>query len=98
MSDDGIETLGGHYKGDDMSDTPRTDEACRAEHDGSPSQWVMSDFARQLERELNAAKERIEEMVASNHWRIEAPAIHPMDRKYPTSEPIATPTSQGSHE
>ena len=36
--------------------TPRTDEACRAEHDGSPSQWVVADFARLLECELNAAK------------------------------------------
>jgi len=44
-----------------MSDTPRTDEAeirCVDEPE-QPLGMVEVDFARQLERELNAAKERI---------------------------------------
>jgi hypothetical protein len=40
-----------------MSDTPRTDEACRAEHDGRPSHYVVADFARRLERENQKLRE-----------------------------------------
>ena len=41
-----------------MSDTPRTDEAWKPDGgDGYPT--VDVDFSRKLERELNAAKERI---------------------------------------
>ena len=39
-----------------MSDTPRTDDRAVI-IDGNP--WVNAPFARQLERELNAANERI---------------------------------------
>ena len=39
-----------------MSDTPRTDDRAVI-IDGNP--WVNAPFARQLERELNAAYERI---------------------------------------
>ena len=46
------------------SDTPRTDEACRAEHDGSRTPYVVSDFARILERELAAAQSRVKELEA----------------------------------
>jgi hypothetical protein len=44
-----------------MSDTPRTDEAWKPDGgDGYPT--VDVDFSRQLERELNAANERIKRM------------------------------------
>ena len=46
-----------------MSDTPRTDAAWKPDGgDGYPT--VDVDFARQLERELNAANDRIKELEA----------------------------------
>jgi hypothetical protein len=46
-----------------ISDTPRTDDAWRPDGgDGLPT--VDADFSRQLERELNAANERIKELEA----------------------------------
>lgn len=48
-----------------MSDTPRTDE--------NEFDWVTASFARKLERELNAANERIKRLeeagdaLANNH-------------------------------
>jgi hypothetical protein len=55
-----------------MSDTPRTDNLLTAILDAHgfvhkhncPPQWVS--FARELERELNAANERIELLTACN--------------------------------
>ena len=44
-----------------MSDTPRTDKESFFPHD-SMYQVCDADFARQLERELNAANQRIEEL------------------------------------
>lgn len=45
----------------EMSDTPRTDAEAFYPHD---SKWKVcdADFARQLERELNAANERIKRL------------------------------------
>ena len=45
-----------------MSDTPRTDAEEFFPHD-SKYKVCDSDFARQLERELNAANERIKRLV-----------------------------------
>lgn len=42
-----------------MSDTPRTDSACGV---GSYTHAVDSDLSRSLERELNAANERIKQL------------------------------------
>lgn len=42
-----------------MSDTPRTDDRAVI-IDGNP--WVNAPFARQLERELNAANDRIKRL------------------------------------
>lgn len=39
------------------SETPRTDEACRDHRDGAPSEYVMADFARELERENQRLRE-----------------------------------------
>ena len=48
-----------------MSDTPRTDEAWKPDGgDGYPT--VDVDFSRKLERELNAAKERITQLEREN--------------------------------
>lgn len=46
-----------------VSDTPRTDAEAFLPHD---SKWKVcdADFARQLERELNAANDRIKELEA----------------------------------
>jgi hypothetical protein len=41
-----------------MSDTPRTD-AAESKRDLEGGRWIKSDFARELERELNAAKAEI---------------------------------------
>ncbi len=46
-----------------MSDTPRTDDRTVI-IDGN--QWVNAPFARQLERELNAANGRIELLMSAN--------------------------------
>lgn len=46
------------------NETPRTDEACRAEFDGRRSQYVVADFARQLERELITATQERDELRA----------------------------------
>ena len=45
-----------------MSDTPRTDSEAFLPHD-SKEKVCDSDFARILERELNAANERIKRLV-----------------------------------
>lgn len=42
------------------SDTPRTDTAERYVYGRIDRKWVTADFARLLERELNAAKSSIE--------------------------------------
>ena len=48
-----------------MSDTPRTDAAWKPDGgDGYPT--VDADFARQLERELNAANSKIELLMSAN--------------------------------
>jgi len=48
-----------------VSDTPRTDEAWKPDGgDGYPT--VDVDFSRKLERELNAAKERITQLEREN--------------------------------
>ena len=44
-----------------MSDTPRTDDRAVI-IDGNP--WVNAPFARQLERELNAANAEVERLTA----------------------------------
>jgi len=51
-----------------MSDTPRTDAAWKPDGgDGYPT--VDVDFCRQLERELNAANERIKRLEDSvSYW------------------------------
>jgi hypothetical protein len=41
-----------------MSDTPRTD-AAESKRDLEGGRWIKSDFARELERELNAAKAEV---------------------------------------
>ena len=46
-----------------MSDTPRTD-AKRSGDKHSMGDWVDAKFACQLERELNAANDRIKELEA----------------------------------
>jgi hypothetical protein len=43
------------------TDTPRTDAARERYYTGKPSSWVSEDFARQLERELTAAKAEAKE-------------------------------------
>jgi hypothetical protein len=54
-----------------MSDTPRTDEAWKPDGgDGYPT--VDVDFSRQLERELNAANERIKRL---EEWKDSAMAV-----------------------
>lgn len=48
-----------------MSDTPRTDERSIDMYNtytGSPMYMVSSSFSRQIERELNAANERIKRL------------------------------------
>lgn len=45
-----------------MSDTPRTDEAIRQPY-GCDCEYVDPDFARQLERELDEERTKIEELV-----------------------------------
>ena len=52
-----------------MSDTPRTDEAEYESHDEPVSKLgaVDAEFARQLERELNAANERIKQLEESEN-------------------------------
>ena len=52
-----------------MSDTPRTDEAEYESHDEPVSKLgaVDAEFARQLERELNAANERIKRLEESEN-------------------------------
>lgn len=57
------------------SDTPKTDRNEKIVLGGVGGDWkvVMSDFARGLERELNAANERIkrlEEEVIEMRWEI----------------------------
>ncbi len=42
-----------------MSDTPRTDAVVRSNYMGNSIPHVPADFARQLERELAAAREAI---------------------------------------
>jgi hypothetical protein len=42
-----------------MSDTPRTDKACTARMSGYMTGCVDANFARELERELNAAHNEI---------------------------------------
>ena len=42
--------------------TPRTDAAAVNAHDGLPVKRVSADFARQLERDLAAAQERVEDL------------------------------------
>lgn len=49
-----------------MNATPRTDSACRAEHDGKPSQWVMADFARELEIEADGLRREVSKANAEN--------------------------------
>ena len=50
-----------------MSDTPRTDKESFYPHD---SKWKVcdADFARQLERELNAANDYNREIRERNEW------------------------------
>lgn len=49
-----------------MIDTPRTDNRSFYNEHG---EWVNSAFARQLERELNAANERIKRLEESvSYW------------------------------
>lgn len=50
-----------------MVETPRTDaviEICRDGSNEMHGEWVSSDFARQLERELQEANERIRLLIA----------------------------------
>jgi hypothetical protein len=46
--------------GIEMSDTPRTDD--QIGYDGSTMTLIRIEFAKQLERELNAANERIKRL------------------------------------
>jgi hypothetical protein len=48
-----------------MSDTPRTD-AAESKRDLEGGRWIKSDFARELERELNAAKAEIVALKAND--------------------------------
>lgn len=49
-----------------MIDTPRTDDEWEREQDYAryPSQYVSADFARTLERELNASQAEVERLRA----------------------------------
>ena len=60
-----------------MSDTPRTDEQINGkpctrfailDGDSLRDALVASEFARQLERELNAANERIKRLEEAGDW------------------------------
>ena len=46
-------------------DTPRSNEACRADPHGQETRFVSAGFSRQLERELNAANARIAALIES---------------------------------
>lgn len=58
-----------------MSDTPSTDAASLAAHgmpEGTgPWRYVESNFARQLERELTGANERIKRLIAAGDAIVE---------------------------
>ena len=66
-------------------DTPRTNEACRADPHGQETRFVSAGFSRQLERELEAAKERIEIVKHYADWM--ARIISGYDRM-PASEKV----------
>ena len=46
-----------------VSETPRTNQVSIRPQYGDEWDWCRADFARQLERELNAANERIKRLV-----------------------------------
>ena len=50
-----------------MSDTPRTNQVSIRPQYGDEWDWCRADFARQLERELNAANERIKQLEESEN-------------------------------
>ncbi len=50
-----------------MSDTPRTDNESLSGQGKSGRSYVSVNFTRQLERELNAANERIKQIEADAH-------------------------------
>lgn len=51
-----------------MSDTPRTDAHNWHDGDYDDPLDAFADFAKQLERELNAANERIKRMEEAGDW------------------------------
>jgi hypothetical protein len=50
-----------------VSDTPRTNQVSIRPQYGDEWDWCRADFARQLERELNAANERIKQLEESEN-------------------------------
>lgn len=59
--------------------TPRTD-AVAIPKNADPSDWVPADFARQLERELAAAQERIERLDACVNVEVPEGALKALGR------------------
>ena len=63
-----------------VSDTPRTNQVSIRPQYGDEWDWCRADFARQLERELNAANERIKRLEeagdAMEQWTIEYGPIY----------------------
>ena len=51
-----------------VSDTPRTNQVSIRPQYGDEWDWCRADFARQLERELNAANERIKRLEEALTW------------------------------
>jgi hypothetical protein len=51
-----------------VSETPRTNQVSIRPQYGDEWDWCRADFARQLERELNAANERIKRLEEAHSW------------------------------
>jgi hypothetical protein len=64
-----------------MSDTPRTDKESFLPHD-SKYKVCDSDFARQLERELNAANDRIKRLEEEGDDLMEEDCIYTRRRAW----------------
>ena len=54
-----------------MVDTPRTNQVSIRPQYGDEWDWCRADFARQLERELNAAHERIKRLEEAGDAHLE---------------------------
>jgi hypothetical protein len=53
-----------------VSETPRTNQVSIRQQYGDEWDWCRADFARQLERELNAANDRIKRLEEAHSWRL----------------------------